>query len=214
VRPFVLQSASQFRSVPPPALTSARYTAAYAEVTRLGGDGVTTPTERTAEQTTTGVFWAYDGTPNLGAPPRLYNQIAILVANRRNTGNDSLVHLARLLALVNTAMADGGIACWEAKYFYKVWRPITAIRQADTDDNPDTADPAFTARRSASNIDPGVNHAAFSAYPSGHDVRAAYSSSCAATTTQRPFQLRLRRPNGETDNQGNASRSHATSGVL
>ena len=76
VRPFVLRSGSQFRAPPPAAMTSDEYTEAFNEVKRLGGDGITTPTERTEDQTFAGIFWAYDGTPSLCAPPRLYNQIA------------------------------------------------------------------------------------------------------------------------------------------
>jgi hypothetical protein len=140
-------------------------------VKRLGGDGVTTPTERTAEQTVAGIYWGYDGTPNLSAPPRLYNQIAVLIANQRGTGTGNAVHLARLLALVHTALADAGIASWESKYAYKFWRPVGAIREADTDDNPNTvADPDFSPLGApASNIDPGVNFTPpFPAYASGH----------------------------------------------
>ena len=58
----------------------------------------------------------------------VYNQIAVTIAEQRGTG---AVELARLLALVNVAMADAGIAIWESKYFYQVWRPVTAIREAD-----------------------------------------------------------------------------------
>jgi len=171
VTPFVLQSASQFRLPPPPALTSARYTRAFNEVKRLGGDGITTPTERTAAQTIAGVFWGYDGTPNLGAPPRLYNQIAVHIANQQGTGRRGVVHLARLLALAHTAMADAGIACWESKYVYRFWRPIGGIREADSDGNPNTtADLDFSPLGApASNIDPGVNFTPpFPAYASGH----------------------------------------------
>ena len=75
VRPFVLRSGKQIRTPPPPSMGSAAYTRAFNEVKALGGDGVTTPTERTDEQTQIGIFWAYDGTPSLCAPPRLYNQI-------------------------------------------------------------------------------------------------------------------------------------------
>ncbi len=67
VRPFVLNSARQFRVDPPPPMTSARYTNAFNEVKRLGGDGITTLTERTDEQTVIGIYWAYDGTPSLCA---------------------------------------------------------------------------------------------------------------------------------------------------
>ncbi len=71
VKPFGLISGKQFRALPPPKLTSAQYAQAFDEVQRLGGDGVITPTERTAEQTLIGTYWGYDGTPNLGCTIRL-----------------------------------------------------------------------------------------------------------------------------------------------
>ncbi len=69
VRPFVMKSPEQFRAPRPPRLDSEEYTTAFEEVKRLGGDGIGTPTKRTAEQTTIGIYWAYDGVPNLCAPP-------------------------------------------------------------------------------------------------------------------------------------------------
>ncbi len=210
VRPFVLRSADQFRIAPPPALTSARYTRAFDEVKRLGGDGVTTPTQRTEQQTIAGIYWGYDGTPNLSAPPRLYNQIAVHIANQRGTGRKDAIHLARLLALVHTSLADAGIACWESKYAYKFWRPVTAIREADTDDNPDTsADPGFSPLGApASNIDPGLNFTPpFPAYASGH---ATFGSALFQTlrrfygTDRIRFTFVSDEWNGiTTDNQGN-----------
>src|SRR5262245_480436 len=125
---FVLESASQFRAPPPPAMESAAYAAAFNEVKRLGGDGVVTPTERTAEQTQIGIYWAYDGTPSLCAPPRLYNQIAVKIADQM--GSDA-IETARLLVLVNVAMAEAGTAIWESKYYHDVWRPVTGIRESD-----------------------------------------------------------------------------------
>lgn len=133
VRPFVMTSASQFRAPPPPALGSAEYAAAFAEVKSLGGDGVTTATQRTAEQTIAGIYWGYDGQPSLCAPVVIYNQIAVIIAGQR--GN-SVAENARLLALVNVAMADAGIAAWETKYFYGFWRPVTGIREADAGGGP------------------------------------------------------------------------------
>src|SRR5262249_33985211 len=127
VTPFVLSSSAQFRVPAPPSLASQAYADAFAEVRALGGDGIVTPTSRTSQQTETGIFWAYDGTPSLCAPPRLYNQIAMLIALQMKTNT---VDIARLLALVNTAMADAGIAIWESKYYYEFWRPITAMRAA------------------------------------------------------------------------------------
>jgi hypothetical protein len=175
VTPFVLRAADQFRVPPPPALKSGAYAAAFDEVKRLGGDGVITPTERTAEQTEIGIYWAYDGTPSLCAPPRLYNQITMHIADQQGT---SVVELARLLALVNVAMADAGIAIWESKYYYEFWRPVTGIREADKgtgptglgDGNPDTrGDKTFTPLGApASNLDGPNFTPPFPAYPSGH----------------------------------------------
>jgi len=174
-RPFVLESNSQFRVPPPPALDSLEYAIAFDEVKRLGGDGVVTPTERTAEQSQAGIYWAYDGTPSLCAPPRLYNQIAVEIADLLGS---SEVALARLLALVNVAMADAGTAIWESKYYYDFWRPVTGIREADEgtgptgagDGNPATVgDPAFTPLGApASNLDGPNFTPPFPAYPSGH----------------------------------------------
>jgi len=176
VTPFVIPSGRRFRVPPPPDLTSAEYTAAYNEVKRLGGDGITTPTERTEEQTFVGSFWAYDGTPSLCAPPRLYNQITMVIADKMHT--DDPVELARLLALVNTAMSDAGIAAWESKYYYQFWRPITAIRESDPgtgptgagDGNPDTlGDPNFTPLGApASNLNGPNFTPPFPSYTSGH----------------------------------------------
>lgn len=175
VTPFVTQTGSQFRAPKPPDMTSAAYATAYNEVKRLGGDGVITPTERTAEQTQIGLYWAYDGTPSLCAPPRLYNQIAVQIADQMGS-ND--VELARLLALVNVAMADAGIAIWESKYFYSVWRPVCGIREADPgtgatgigDGNPaTTCDPTFSPLGApASNLNGPNFTPPFPAYPSGH----------------------------------------------
>jgi hypothetical protein len=175
VTPFVLASAEPFRVPAPPALDSPEYTQAFDEVQRLGGDGVVTPTERSDEQTFVGIFWAYDGTPSLCAPPRLYNQITTTIAQQQRT---DVVELARLLALVNVAMADAGIAIWESKYFYDLWRPVTGIRESDPgtgpsglgDGNPDTlGDPAFTPLGApASNASSPDFTPPFPAYPSGH----------------------------------------------
>ena len=135
VTPFVLQTATQFRAPAPPAMNGPEYAAAYNEVKALGGDGVVTPTIRTKDQTETGLFWAYDGTPSLCAPPRLYNQITMLIANQKGTTENPL-ELARLLALINVSMADAGIAVWESKFYYQFWRPVTGIRESDAGTGP------------------------------------------------------------------------------
>ena len=120
----MIRSARQFRTPTPPSLTSAEYTTAYNQVELIGGDGIVTPTVRTEEQTEIGIYWAYDGTPSLCAPPRLYNQIAMHIADQMGTTANAS-ELARLLALVNTSMADAAIAIWESKYFYQYWRPMS-----------------------------------------------------------------------------------------
>jgi hypothetical protein len=175
VKPFVMKSARQFRVPPPPAVNSREYAAAFDEVKELGGDGIVTPTIRTDEQTGIGIFWAYDGTPSLCAPPRLYNQVTTQIAEQMAL---NAVELARLLALVNTAMADAAIAIWESKYYYDYWRPVTGIREADEgtgptgkgDGNPATVgDPTYSPLGApASNLDGPNFTPPFPAYPSGH----------------------------------------------
>jgi hypothetical protein len=213
VKPFVMTSASQFRTPPPPAMTSAAYTTSFNEVKRLGGDGVRTPTERSADQTAAGIYWAYDGTPSLCAPPRLYNQIATELTKNMT----SVIDLARIYALVNTAMADSGIAGWESKFFYDFWRPIGGIREASAgtgpsgvgDGNPATiGDPNFFPLGApASNLNGPNFTPPFPAYPSGH---ATFGGALFETfrnlrgTDNVPFTFVSDEFNGVTrDNNGN-----------
>ena len=174
VKPFVLASAQQFRVPPFPALASPQYATAYNEVKSLGGDGIVTPTARSEVQTQIGIYWAYDGTPSLCAPPRLYNQIA----TKLTENSTNVVALARMFALINVAMADAGIAIWESKYFYKIWRPITGIRESDPgtgptgqgDGNPATVgDVDYSPLGAPASNSTGPNFTPpFPAYPSGH----------------------------------------------
>jgi membrane-associated phospholipid phosphatase len=131
VTPFALTSGSQFRPGAPPALGSAEYAAAFNEVKSLGS---ATSTTRTDEQTQIAKFWN-DG---LGTAFAMgyWNRIAEQVVTDQGL---SLVQDARVFALVNVATADAIISCWDSKYAYNLWRPVTAIRAADTDSNPDTA---------------------------------------------------------------------------
>lgn len=214
VKPFVINSASQFRSPEPPAMDSAEYAAAYNEVKQLGGDGVTTATTRSAEQTEIGIYWAYDGTPSLCAPPRLYNQIAVQIGNDEGIGG---VEFARLLALVNTAMADAGIACWDSKYHYNLWRPVGGIRESDPGTGPSGAgdgnaatagDIAWTPLGAPASNLVGPNFTPpFPAYPSGH---ATFGGALFETlrnyfgTDDIPFTFTSDELNGvTTDNAGN-----------
>jgi hypothetical protein len=174
-RPFVLQSGSQFRVPPPPAMTSQEYTDAYNEAMSVGGDGVHTPSTRTPDQSFIGIFWAYDGTPSLCAPPRLYNQITVHIADQMHLDT---IQLARLLALANTAMADAAMSVWESKYFYDFWRPVTGIRESDPgfgptmlgDGNPNTVgDINFMPLGAPASNLAGPNFTPpFPSYPSGH----------------------------------------------
>jgi membrane-associated phospholipid phosphatase len=177
VKPFILQSGAQFRSPPPPALNSEAYASAFDEVKRLGGDGIVTPTVRTPEQTQIGLFWGYDGGAWIGTRPRQYNQIATQLALA--AAADAL-DLAHALALVNAAMADAAIAGWDSKYHYRVWRPVTGIREASPgssptgqgDGNPNTiGDPNWTPMGSPASNLIGPNFTPpFPSYPSGHAV--------------------------------------------
>ena len=125
VTPFVLDRGDQFRPAPPPALTSDTYAAAINEVESLGSS---TSTTRTAEQTEIGKFWN---------PPiqNFWNQIAQTVALEHHS---DLPTTARLFAALNLSFADSAIAFYDAKYTYQLWRPVTAIRLADSDGNPST----------------------------------------------------------------------------
>jgi hypothetical protein len=136
VTPFVLRDSSQFRPGPPYALTGRRYARDFNEVKRLGGDDITTPSARTAEQTEIARFW-------VESSPLQWNRIARAVARNRRLG---LWESARLFGLLNMALTDGYIGTFETKYqAYRFWRPVTAIQNAETDGNPDTsADPTWT----------------------------------------------------------------------
>jgi len=137
VTPFAMPSGSFARPAGPPALDSARWTADYDEVKALG---IAVGSSRTPEQTAIALFWA-DGA-GTETPPGHWNRIAQLVSAERRT---TLVEKARLFALLNIAMADAAISAWDAKFAYDFWRPVTAIRNADADGNPDTtADPSWS----------------------------------------------------------------------
>jgi hypothetical protein len=136
VTPFVLLDSSEFRPGPPYAVTSRKYTADFVEVKRLGGDGITTPSARTPDQTEIALFW-------VESSPLQWNRIARTVSDEARL---DLWEQARLYGLLNMALADGYIGSFETKYHYNYWRPVTAIQTADTDGNPNTsADPTWTS---------------------------------------------------------------------
>ena len=152
VTPFVLADSSQFRPGPPYAVNTNEYTADFNEVKSLGGDDVTTPSARTADQTEIALSW-------FESSPLKWNRIARTVS--ADQGLD-LWENARLFGLLNLALADGYIAMVDSKNHYNYWRPVTAIQAGDTDGNPDTTgDPTWTPLRpTPANQD----------YASGHSI--------------------------------------------
>ena len=125
MRPFALASPSQFRPGPPPALASREWAADYNEIKELGNK---TSSKRTAQQTETARFWLKVG-------PQAYHPLARQMVLERHL---DLVDSARFMALFALTLTDAYIAVFDAKYHYEFWRPVTAIRNADLDDNPAT----------------------------------------------------------------------------
>ena len=142
-----------FRPGPPPALTSDKYSDAFNEVKSLGVSGGTTSSP---DQALTGRFWN-------GAIQNYWNEIAQTATEAHHL---TTAERARLFALLNFAIADSVIAFYDAKYTYNLWRPVTAIRAADTDDNPNTvSDPAWLPEVGNTTPDPS--------YPGAHAVISA-----------------------------------------
>jgi membrane-associated phospholipid phosphatase len=161
VMPFVLDSGNQFRPTPPPALTSSEYANAINEVQSLGS---ATSTTRTADQTIVGKFWA---------PPiqNFWNQIGQTVASANNA---DLPTAARLFATLDLSIADSTIGLYDAKYTYQRLRPVTAIRLADTDGNPQTtADPNWLPLAGNTPADPS--------YPGAHSTISAAAANVLAS---------------------------------
>jgi hypothetical protein len=161
VTPFAIPAADQFAPGAPPALDSVTYAEALNEVKALGS---ATSTTRTAEQSQIAVFWRGGG--GTVTPPGMSAEIAQQVIRRENL---DLLDSARVLALVGLAVADAGIVAWDAKRDNDLWRPVTAIRAADTDGNDLTgADPAWSSF---------IATPPFPSYTSGHST---FSSAAAA----------------------------------
>ena len=133
VTPFTLTRPFQFRSAPPPALTSAEYAKDYDEVKAVGAANSTT---RTAAQTDIAHFYA-------GNIPQMWAEVVRAAATAHL---DNIADSARLLALASMSVADALINCWNDKSHYVFWRPVTAIREADNDGNAATVgDPNWTS---------------------------------------------------------------------
>jgi len=157
--PWLIPSQTQFLTPGPPALTSAQYTADFSESKLMGS---TNSAARTADQTLFSIFWN-------GNTAGFWNRTAVQVAERYEL---SLLEKVHLLALMNLAEADALICCWQAKYTYVFWRPITAAALADSDGNADTvADPTWI---------PLLITPSHPEYPSGHSTASGASSAILA----------------------------------
>lgn len=162
VTPFIIANAGTYIPPAPPAIGSEQYAIELNQVKDLGGKDSTT---RTADQTEIATFWAYDR-PGTYTPPGQYNEIAQLAAGSKHS---SIIENARLFATLNIAMADASICCWETKYTFDRWRPVTAIREANTDGNDKTSADA--------NWSSFLNTPAFPAYSSGHSTFSGVADS-------------------------------------
>jgi hypothetical protein len=160
--PWVLTAPNQFRPAGPVGLTTDQYAADFTEVKAIGS---ATSSSRTEFQTEVAKFWS-------GNTALYWNRIALTMCAQNQT---NLSQNARIFALLNIAIADAAIACWDAKYQYVFWRPITAIQLADTDGNPATdPDPSWVPLLVTPN---------FPEYPSAH----ATVSPAAAVVLQATF---------------------------
>jgi hypothetical protein len=159
VRPFLVPNAEMLRTDGPNALTSDAYAEDFNEVKELGSLYSTT---RTPDQTDAAIFWQ-------GHAHALFNGIFRTLAASQNL---NIVDSARLFAVENLAAADASIGCWNDKYYWQFWRPITAIREADTDGNPATeADPTWLPLFDPSTpvcALPSLVTPPFPEHPSGH----------------------------------------------
>jgi hypothetical protein len=132
MRPFMLESSSQFRAPPPPELSSPAYAADLNETEAYGS---ATSAVRTPAETAVAYFW------NANA----INQVNQTLQNAAAQHDMDLLDTTRLLAAGNMVSTDAGMACFDSKYHYQLWRPVTAIRNADVDGNPATSkDPSWT----------------------------------------------------------------------
>ena len=153
VTPFALERAKQFRLGPPPALTSAEYTAVFNEVKSLG---IANSTAATADQVLIGRFWN-------GAIQNYWNEITQTAVHAHHL---TTAQSARAFALLNLTLADEVIAFYDTKYTYNLWRPVTAIRAGATDGNPDTAaEPTWLPQAGKTAADPS--------YPGAHATISA-----------------------------------------
>jgi PAP2 superfamily len=150
------------RSDGPNALTSAAYAEDFNEVKRLGSIN---STARTPDQTEAAIWWQGNG--------GFWNGVTRSISAARGL---DIVGNARLFAMEDLAAADGFIGCYKDKYYWKFWRPVTAIREADTDGNPATeADPNWTPLFDPATPQggPPLSTAPFPDHPSAHSCASS-----------------------------------------
>ena len=165
VIPFALLHADQFRPGPPPSLVSERYSDALNEVEAIG---IENSQIATADEALIGLFWN-------GAIQNYWNEIAQTASETQHL---TTAESARLFALLNLSVADGVIAFYDAKYTYNLWRPVTAIRAADVDGNPDTnVDPTWLPEVEKTGADPS--------YPGAHAVISAAAAEVLSAVVKR-----------------------------
>jgi hypothetical protein len=109
-------------------LTDQAYADAFDDVFVNGRDNIINRNPAFRQHAAIGIFWGYDGSNKLGTPPRLYNQVVTAGSEFQGLSHKDQVNV---LAAVNAAMADAGIAAWYWKYVYDFWRPVAAIREAE-----------------------------------------------------------------------------------
>jgi membrane-associated phospholipid phosphatase len=196
VRPFILHNvAVDAPLTPPPALSSSEYALAFDDVFVNGRDNIAQRGVNYQHHAAVGLYWGYDGANKLGTPPRLYNLVVVATTEFGDLKPGAKLNV---LAAINAAMADAGIAAWHWKFVYDFWRPVTAIREASAGWGPSglgdgntlrnfSGDPfwkplgaprsnpivPFAAGAAGDNLTPN-----FPAYPSGH---ATFGTACFQT---------------------------------
>jgi len=162
LRPFAIESSSQFRSEPPPSLRSGVYARDYNELQTYGD--LNSP-NRPQDRTDVARLFA------VGPGHWTWNYALLQIASTRN---DDITDTARTMAVMNMAINDAYISGFESKYFYKTWRPVTAIPRGDEDGNKWTEPGAFT---------PLISTPCFPGYPSNHGT----GSGAARTVLERAY---------------------------
>lgn len=171
MRPFLLEGAAQFRAKPPPAITSDEYAQ---DLNETEAYGALNSAVRTKDQTDIAYFWNGNNV----------NQFNVTMQNVVAQHSLDIDDAAHLFAMGMIVTADAGIGCYDSKLFYEAWRPITAIRNADKDGNPDTtADPSWS---------PLLSTPAHPEYPSQHGCfTSAFTDALAAALGTRHVDVTM-----------------------